>query len=46
MLASILQLVGLVGVVVGLGIIAGVGGFVVGGSAACVYVGLAFESRY
>lgn len=45
MLASILQLAGLLGVVVGLGIIAGLGGFVLGGAAACVYVGLALEAR-
>lgn len=45
MLASLLQLAGLLGVVVGLGLLAGAAGFFLGGGAACLYVGLAADRR-
>jgi hypothetical protein len=43
MFASLLQLVGLVAVVVGAFIAAGVGGVLIGGGVAAVYVGLAVD---
>lgn len=45
MFASLLQLAGIGAAVAGLVILAGLGGFLLGGGAALVYVGLAFEGR-
>ena len=44
MVASALQYLGLAALVVGAGIIAGLGGYIVGGAIGLVYVGLALES--
>jgi hypothetical protein len=43
MVASLLQLAGLVAVAVGAALVAGVGGLVLGGGLALVYVGLAVD---
>ena len=45
MIATLTQLAGLVSVVVGALLLAGLGGFLVGGGAAIVYLGLAIEGR-
>ena len=45
MLASLLQLAGLVAVTAGACVLAGFGGLLVGGGVTAVYVGLAVEGR-
>ena len=45
MVATLMQIVGAVAAVVGAGVAAGLAGWLIGGGVACVYVGLAAESR-